>query len=243
MGGDTRRRWRWQRTEPIKPGKRTPVTYTVAKRLMRWFLFPLLGGAEVHGVENVPAEGGAVIAPNHVSYLDPPFLAGFLPRRTYFMAKRELFEMPLLGWFFHRNLGFPVERGASDRAALQHGVGVLRQGELLAIFPEGTRTSDGRIGPGELGCALVAGRAGVPIIPCAIVGTDRILPRDARRPSRGRLYCAFGEPVRVEPDASGRFSRPALQHATDVLMARIGALHAEMLALREAREGKRRRVG
>ncbi len=240
MSGDSRRQWRWRRTEPVRPGKWTPVVYFVAKRLVRWFIFPLLGGLEVHGVENVPAAGGAVIAPNHVSYLDPPFLSGFLPRRAYFMAKRELFEVPVLGWVLHRNCVFPVERGAPDRAALRHGVEILRQGQLLVIFPEGTRSSDGRIGPGELGCALVAGRAGVPIIPCAMVGSDRILTRHARMLGRSRLYCAFGEPVTVEPDPRGRFSRPALQRATDTLMERVTTLHAEMLALREKREGRRR---
>ncbi len=200
---------------------------------------PLLGGKEVYGKENVPLEGGAIVAPNHVSYVDPPLVAACLPRRTYFMAKRELFELPILGRFMHDNYAFPVERRGSDLVALRHAVEVLKAGELLLIFPEGTRSEDGEIGPGELGCALVAGRAGVPIVPCAVVGTERILPRGAKMLHRGRLYCAFGEPLRVERDAEGRLSREVLQAATDTLMERLRTLRQQMLAVREERERAR----
>jgi 1-acyl-sn-glycerol-3-phosphate acyltransferase len=218
------------------------LSYHIAQRIIFPALFfPLLGGREIYGVENVPATGGAVVAPNHVSYLDPPIVAACLPRPTYFMAKRELFEVPFLGWFIHTHRAFPVERGTADTAALRHAIDVVRQGQLLIIFPEGTRSQDGTIGEGELGCALVAGRACVPIIPCAVVGTDRMLPRGARFLRRARIYVAFGEPVSVMPDDQGRLTRAQLRAATEVLMSRLQALHQNLLLRREERERSRKK--
>jgi 1-acyl-sn-glycerol-3-phosphate acyltransferase len=196
-------------------------------------VFPLLGGREVWGVENVPRTGGAVIAPNHASYLDPPLVAACLPRSTYFMAKQELFEVPLLGWLIYHLGAFPVQRGTADRLAIRYAVELLKAGELLIVFPEGTRSADGRIGEGELGPALMAGRAGVPIVPTAILGTERALPRGAKCLRRARIYVAFGEPLTVLPDCSGRLARPVLEAATTELMRRIRALH-EMLRARRA---------
>jgi len=241
MPEETQRRWRWKKREPIppRPGWR-PIYWVVYHIAFPYVIFPALGGCEVYGQEKVPLDSGAVIAPNHVSYLDPPFVAACLPRQAYFMAKRELFEVPLLGRFLYMNQSFPVDRDGADTAALRYAADIVRQGELLFVFPEGTRSEDGTIGEGQLGAALIAGRAEAPIIPCAIVGTERILPRKAKFLRRARTYCAFGEPVWVGRDERGRLTRQTLQAATDLLMERIRQLHAEMSALRAERESRRR---
>ncbi len=223
-----KKKWRWKKLDPVPPDRPLNILYRIGHRFVfPYIIFPLLGGREVYGVENVPSDGGAVIAPNHVSYMDPPLVAACLPRRTYFMAKRELFEPLLFGELIYSLYAFPVERGSGDRAALRRAIDLVRAGELVIIFPEGTRSRDGTIGEGQLGPAIVAGRAGRPIVPCAILGTDRMLPPGAKFIRRARFYIAFGEPVWVG-DGNQRLSRDVLQAATDELMRRIREMHAEL---------------
>lgn len=241
MEKPSKKRWRWQRREPVPPDRGVNWFYRFMHRCgFPRIIFPLLGGFEVHGQENIPQEGGAVIAPNHVSYCDPPFVAACLPRRTYFMAKRELFEVPVFGKFLHINYAFPVERGTPDRAAIRHAIALLQAGQLVIVFPEGTRSEDGTVGEGNLGVAIIAGRAGVPIIPCAILGTERILPRRARFIRRARLYVAFGQPVTVRRDEKGKLSRECLEAATSAVMDDIRNLRQWLVSLRDERKRRRR---
>ncbi len=234
---------RWRRREPVPPERGVNWLYRLGHRLVfPYLVFPLLGGREVYGVENIPDDSGAVIAPNHVSYADPPMVAACLPRRTYFMAKRELFEVPLFGWFIHRMYAFPVERGSSDTTAIRYAINLVRAGELVIVFPEGTRSKDGTIGEGNLGAAIIAGRAGAPIIPCAIVGTDVMLPRGAKFLRRAKIYVAFGEPVYPRPDETGRLSRKVLEEATALLMGRIRELHGQLLQMRDQRQRRAKQV-
>ncbi|MGD9495878.1 MAG: lysophospholipid acyltransferase family protein [Armatimonadota bacterium] len=166
-------------------------------RFVQWSLpriLRLLGGWRVVGHENVPQTGGAVIAANHLSFLDPPVVGVALRRRTYYFAKSELF-VPVFGWIIRKCYAFPVERGAADRRALKHAIDLLEAGELLAMFPEGTRSLDGQVHEFDLGAALAASRAGVPIIPCALTGTNVVLPVGARCFRRGRVAVSFGTPI------------------------------------------------
>jgi len=235
VGDEGKRDWRWRRREPAAFTWPRRALYRAGWVLTRWVAAPLLGGLEVAGVENIPREGGAVIAPNHNSHLDPPYVGAALPRPTYFMAKRELFEVPIFGWLIYNVFAYPVERGTPDRFAIRKAIELVSAGHLLLIFPEGTRSPDGTIQEGELGPAMVAGRAGVPIIPCAVSGTRRILPPGAKWPRRARTYVAFGEGVWVEAKGDERLARSALETATRELMARIRALHAELEAKRRDR--------
>ncbi len=166
-------------------------------RMVQWTLpliLRMLGGFRVTGRENVPAEGGAVIASNHLSFLDPPAVGVAIARRTYYFAKSELFA-PVFGWIIRKCYAFPVERGSADTRALKNAIGLLRAGELLTMFPEGTRSRDGQVGEFDLGAALAASRAGVPIIPCALTGTEKVLPVGAWYFHRGRVAVSFGEPI------------------------------------------------
>jgi 1-acyl-sn-glycerol-3-phosphate acyltransferase len=174
--------------------------------LMKWvFLGPLMRLAfrpEVRGAENLPRSGGALVASNHLAVLDSFVLPLMVPRRMAFPAKSEYFTTPgvagtLQRWFFSGMGQVPIERGngRAARAALDTGIGVLREGRLFGIYPEGTRSPDGRLYKGRTGVARMALEAKVPVVPVAMVGTDRANPVGSRfwRPVRIRIV--IGEPL------------------------------------------------
>ncbi len=198
-------------------------------------LLRLLGGWRVMGRDNVPETGGAVIASNHVSYLDPPAIGSALLRRTYSFAKKELFEIPIFGWIIRKCYAFPVDREISDIAAFRHAIRLLQAGELLLVFPEGGRSADGELEQGKVGAALIASRAGVPIIPCALHGTDRVLPRGAWYLHRGTVQVSFGEPITFDKFESRRLHKEQLQEVTDQAMASIARMRREQEAFLQAK--------
>lgn len=175
------------------------------------------------GLENVPADSGFVLAANHVSNLDPwPLGIPFFPRRWLrFMAKSELF-FPPLGWILRQGGAFKVHRGQADADAIDRAVELARAGEIVVMFPEGTRRRKGMrkkyVARPHTGAARIALLAGVPLIPAAIVGADRL----ARL---GPLRVAYGPAVEVD-DLGELELREASQIATDRLMAEIGRLEA-----------------
>jgi 1-acyl-sn-glycerol-3-phosphate acyltransferase len=223
-------RWRWPHAEPgAVTWWRRALQWFGKDLIFRWILLPLTGGCSIYGAENLPRTGGAVLASNHVSFADPPWIGACVHRRVYAMAKRELFEAPIFGWIIHSVFAFPVDRSIADHVALRHGIDLVSRGELLLIFPEGGRSPDGEVQKGSIAPAMVAGRVGVPILPVAIVGTDRVLPRGAKFLHHHRTAIAFGEPMTVTPDAAGRLTRAVLDAATTELMDRIRALRAFLL--------------
>jgi len=191
----------------------------------------LAGGYRVTGREHVPKTGGAVICANHISYLDPPVLgSGLTPRRAYYMAKKELFQNPILGWLIRTCYAFPVDRGTTDREAIRHGIELLQAGELLVVFPEGGRSPDGSIQPGNVGPALMATRAGVPIIPAAIKGTNQVMPRGKGGLHRGRVQVDYGPALSPARFAPGRADKRALQEFTEAVMQAIEDLQKQQYA-------------
>ena len=171
-----------------------------------WLLFRLLFHWRVSGLENVP-QGGAIIAPNHQSIWDIPLVALALAgRRTYFMAKSELFRNPIFARIIRTLLAFPVRRGAPDRAAIRYAIEILKQGELLTIFPEGTRSKTGELKEAEAGLSLIAARAQVPIVPVGIKGTRQMFGREKFLPT---VEIHFGEPINVQTAESADGEKPA----------------------------------
>lgn len=187
------------------------------------------GGWRARGVEHVPDEGGALIAANHLSHLDPPVVGSAIPRRTYYFAAAYLFKNPVFGFIIRKCYAFPVRRGAADRAALKAAIELLERGELLTMFPEGTRSRTGELGDFDLGAALAASRAGVPIVPCALTGTNLILPRDSSKLGRGKVAVSFAEPI--DPLQFGPKPRKDdLQRITGQVEAAVRAMKEEQIA-------------
>ncbi len=154
--------------------------------------------------QNIPATGGFILAGNHVSYLDPALLWCIMPRETHFVAKSELFENKLLGWFLQNVWAMPITRASADREAITRASTLLTGGEPVGMFPEGTRRRPGSeastdLGAAHAGVAFIAIRAGVPVVPVGIVGTDKALPAGAKIPRFPRVTIRIGQPV--SPDA------------------------------------------
>lgn len=152
---------------------------------------------EVHGVDLLPTSGGFLLVANHASNLDPPLIAAALSRPCHTLAKRELFDVPVLGWLIRRLHAHPIQRGGVDRRALRECLELLRRGDILLLFPEGTRTRDGELQTGKAGAAMLAAQAQVPIVPAYIDGTFRALPRGAKRLRFAKIRVYFGKPFAV----------------------------------------------
>lgn len=155
-------------------------------------LFRILFRTRVYGVENLPKEGPVILAANHMSNWDPPFLACFLPRPVNYMAKMELFSNPIFAAAIRSCHAFPVKRGAADRGAIKVAAQVLKEGGVLGVFPEGTRSRTGKMQKAEAGVALIASMSHAPVVPAAILGTNRIFSGEERFP---QLAVVYGKPM------------------------------------------------
>jgi 1-acyl-sn-glycerol-3-phosphate acyltransferase len=150
------------------------VLYLVGRQLFR-IMFSLFYRWHIEGVENIPQSGGAIIAPNHISFFDPPLTGSAMKRPLYFMAKKELFNIPVFGWMIKQTNAFPVKRGTQDMAAMRQAFSLLKNGHLLLIFPEGTRSKDAKIGKARTGAGMMACNAQVPLIPVKIEHTNTMI--------------------------------------------------------------------
>ncbi len=187
----------------------------------------LLTRVEVVGADRVPAEGGFVLAANHLHLFDPPLVASASPRRVHPMAKRELFDTPFVGWALRPYGAFPVRRFSADMGALRFARGLIRDGQVVLMFPEGTRSRDARLHPALPGAAMVALLANSSIVPVAITGTEHIHVPGVfyawllgRRP---KLRVEFGEPFTFATDGGTRNA----EQCTDELMRRIASMLPE----------------
>ena len=194
------------------------MIYTLVKGLFK-VLFTIFLRLHVEGTENIPKNGPLVIACNHLSLLDPPVLGTAATRKVHFMAKEELF-VPILGDIYKILGAFPVRRGGADRAAIKHGIDILESNQVLAIFPEGTRSKTGKLGKAQPGALMMASKARATIVPACIIGTDykrqgRIWPKVTVR---------FGKPLPFPEDAI--VNKEFLHAMTEDLMQHIARLQA-----------------
>ncbi len=194
------------------------MIYSIAKIILK-VLFAIGLRMRVEGAENIPAEGPLVIASNHLSLLDPPVIGVASTRKVHFMAKQELF-VPILGDLYKILGAFPVRRGGADRAAIKHGIDILKNNQVLAIFPEGTRSKTGKLGKAEPGALMMASKALATIVPCCVVGTD------FRRQGKiwPKVTVRFGKPIYFPADAL--VNKEFLHDMTEDLMQHIAKLQA-----------------
>ena len=161
------------------------------------FVFLLAFRVRMFGGRNVPESGGVLIVSNHQSYLDPVLLGCGLERSVSYMARRTLFRNAAFGWLISALNAFPVSRGGADTAAMREAVRRLEDGWCLVVFPEGTRTADGAIGPLRPGILAIAERAGAPIVPAVVEGAFEAWPR-GRMIRPHPIAVSYGRPISAE---------------------------------------------
>ena len=201
--------------------------FYAAVRGLLAFLCRLVTRYSVIGRRNIPREGAFVLAPIHRSNIDTPLAAALTRRRLRFMGKDSLWKWGPVGWVLSALGGFPVSRGTADREALKRCVAVLENGEPLVLFPEGTRQSGPTVMPLFDGAAYIAVKAGVPIIPVGIGGSERVMPKGSKMIRPRKCVMIVGEPITVELDAEGRVPRSAVKDVTARLSGALQELFDE----------------
>jgi 1-acyl-sn-glycerol-3-phosphate acyltransferase len=184
----------------------------------------LVGLFHVVGLENVPRSGPVIVCPNHSATLDPPLVPAFVPRDdSWSMAKSEYFRGPIQNWLFRHYQAFPVVRHTADRAALRRSFDLLKAGEVLIIYPEGTRIESGLLAKPEPGAGFIAQKSGCPVVPVGLTGTRECLPKGAKWPHRNRVSITFGKPfVLANKRADG--SKVSHDEASEAIMVAIAEL-------------------
>ena len=203
--------------------------YPVAKAVLTP-MFRFCWNIRVEGLENIPASGGAIIAPNHISVLDSFFVPCALPRRITYVGKAEYLDSFKTRYLFPALGMVPIDRrgGRQAMAALETAIELVDAGELFGIYPEGTRSRDGLLHKGHTGVARLALRTGAPIIPVGLQGTDEIMPADAKRPNLFRTArVRFGRPIEMSRYRGQRENRLLYRQIADELMYEIGELSGQ----------------
>ena len=200
----------------------------------RWYwtirrvTIPLHGGwlrADMRGLENIPPEGGVILAANHLSFLDSVLLMYAPPRRVTFLGKQEYVTARSTRRLFPAAGMIPVDRsGRGVARSLGLAIERLRAGEIVGIFPEGTRSRDGMLHPGHAGVAHLALKSGAPIVPVGIVGSDRSMAPGRLLPSRSPMEVTFGEPIDLGPWVGERHTASVKAEITEEVMASIASI-------------------
>ncbi|NER84909.1 MAG: 1-acyl-sn-glycerol-3-phosphate acyltransferase, partial [Leptolyngbya sp. SIO1D8] len=175
---------------------REPVVSLLLYCLFKWLVvspgFHIYFRGRIEGVHYVPSKGPLLVVANHASDFDPPMVSSCVRRPVSYMAKEELFRVPLLGTAIRLYGAYPVKRGSADRSAIREALKQLEQGWAVGVFLQGTRTPDGRIPNPKLGAALLAAKAQVPMLPVSIWGTEHIITKGSKVPHRVPIRTVIG---------------------------------------------------
>jgi 1-acyl-sn-glycerol-3-phosphate acyltransferase len=183
---------------------------------------PTVAHMQVRGLHHIPKTGGCLLVSNHISLADPPCLMGYVPRHLHFMTKAEAFEQWPLGVLMPPGQPIKVHRGRADRQALRQAETFLKQGEVVAIFAEGTRAKSGEAQEARAGVVFLAQRTGVPIVPVAISGTERLFSKRFPWYRRGKVQMTFGPPFTLAE--LGQVTRDNRDEIAQRVMARVAEL-------------------
>jgi 1-acyl-sn-glycerol-3-phosphate acyltransferase len=195
----------------------TPSWFYLALRTFARCIFWLKLRLRVIGLENVPEQGAFIIASNHLSWMDVPLVPSFIKRRVVYMAKEELFYSKV-GWLVRFLGAFPVKRGEADRQSLRAADTQLKAGKIFMIFPEGTRSKIHQLGQGHVGLGMIALRAGVPVIPVAVWGSEYTFKK-----LRPPVTISYGKPLLLAPKGK-KITREDIEEATNEVMRHIAAM-------------------
>jgi 1-acyl-sn-glycerol-3-phosphate acyltransferase len=204
----------------------TVLFYRVVRAVVAGFC-RLFWRLSIEGQEHIPATGPFVLSPVHRSNIDTPLAACVTKRKMWFMGKKEMWKIAPLGKVFSALGAFPVNRGTADREALRTCITVLKNGEPLVLFPEGTRRSGPVVENLFDGAAYVATKAGVPIIPVGIGGSEGAMPKGAKFIRPVKVHMVVGPPLHPGSSDGGKASRREMQELTGRLEAELQRLYDE----------------
>lgn len=190
--------------------------YEVAKFICRAVLL-VIRRWKIIGNSHLPPGQGMILIANHVSYWDPVVIGCAINRKIFFMAKEELFHIPVLAWIVKKLCAFPVQRNGGGRASIKKALELLDKGNVVGIFPEGTRNKTGELLNPHMGAAMLALKGGVPLLPVAVSGTKGFC---------GRVKVVFGEPLYFDTPNRRTFSRTEMESFSRTAMEEIGRLLA-----------------
>jgi 1-acyl-sn-glycerol-3-phosphate acyltransferase len=200
-----------------KPYK-MPLFLWTAIRVLGQIFFAIVARVRLSGLENIPAAGPFIIASNHLSWFDVPLVPSYFSRPVIYMAKEEAF-LGRIGWLVRFMGAFPVKRGEADRQALRTADEQLKAGNIIVIFPEGTRSKTHTMAQGHSGLGMIALRSGAPVLPVAVTGSEKLLKK-----FRPRVTVTYGQPMTLKPKGQ-KVTREDVDDTTAQVMHRI----AEML--------------
>ncbi len=205
-----------------------PRMYRALRRIVPPVANPYLH-LKIEGLENMPETRPAILACNHLSFIDSIVLPLHVARPVYFLGKADYWDSWRTRWFFQGTGVVPVHRGGDGKGedSLRTGVEILREGDLLGIYPEGTRSPDGRLYRGKTGPVRMALEADVPIIPCAVLGSERAMPSGTYLPRRQPVTVRYGQPLDLSRYRDRRTDPFVLRSATDELMYEIMLLSGQ----------------
>jgi 1-acyl-sn-glycerol-3-phosphate acyltransferase len=201
-----------------------PFLYALSQHVLV-VMFKLFHRLEVHGAEHVPSTGGCLLASNHVSFLDPPAIGSAVANRVVrFMARDTLFKKGFGNWFMKGVAAIPISRDRGDIGALKRCIHCLRHGDCIGIFPEGTRSRDGKIAKVKAGIGFIIMSAGVPVVPVFIDGTYAALPRGGLWPRPKKVRVFIGPPISTDELLKYGKGRESYEPVSQLIMERIQAL-------------------
>ena len=194
--------------------------YSLSKALAKTFF-----NYRVIGAENMIEEGPCIIAANHCSFFDPPLVGVACKRAIHYLARKSLLEWPILGPIFPDLNVIPVDRKNADRSALMGAIRVVKNGGAVLIFPEGTRSPDGKLQSAQPGIGMIVAKTGAPVVPVRISGSYEVFSRNMKMPKRGEISVAIGIPLRFAADHSAdEHSRDAYQQNSEAIVRAIAEL-------------------
>lgn len=199
------------------------LVYNIGYTLSRW-VATLLLSYRTHGAEKIPSEGGVILAANHTSFFDPPLVGIASQRAMWYLARKTLLDWPVLGPIFPSLNVIPVDRDGNDRTALKAIIRLLQDGEGVVLFPEGTRSPDGRLQRGKPGIGMIIAKSLAPVVPVRVFGAYEAYPKGAKSLQPTQVHVCFGDPLYFAAEECAANSRELYQELSDRVMAAIAAI-------------------